>query len=45
MLADHFLTGAVLTMAMPIGLVVIVGVYWGMLLRRRSAGARTGKTE
>ena len=45
MLADHFLAGAVLTMAMPIGLVVIVGVYWGMLLRRRSAGARTGKTE
>lgn len=45
MLADHFLTGAVLTMAMPIGLVVIVGVYWAMLLRRRSAGARTGKTE
>lgn len=45
MLADHVLLGEVLTMAMPVGLVVAVGVYWTMLLRRRSAGARTGKTE
>lgn len=45
MLAAHFLEGAVLTMAMPIGLVVAVGIYWAMLLRRRATGARTGKTE
>jgi hypothetical protein len=45
MLADHFLAGAVLSMAMPVGLVVAVGVYWTMLLRRRATGARTGKTE
>jgi hypothetical protein len=45
MLADHFLAGAILSMALPVGLVVAVGAYWAMLLRRRSAGARTGKTE
>jgi hypothetical protein len=45
MLADHFLAGAVLSMALPVGLVVAVGVYWATLLRRRATGARTGKTE
>lgn len=43
--ASHFLTGALLTWAMPIGLLIVVGVYWAVLLRRRSAGARTGKVE
>lgn len=44
-LASHFLAGAVLSWALPVGLVVIVGVYWMLLLRRRSPGARTGKVE
>jgi cytochrome c-type biogenesis protein CcmH/NrfF len=43
--AAHFLAGSLLTWAMPIGLLVIVGLYWALLLRRRSAGARTGKVE
>jgi hypothetical protein len=45
MLASHFLAGAVLTMALPVGLVIAVGVYWALLLRKRATGARTGKTE
>jgi cytochrome c-type biogenesis protein CcmH/NrfF len=44
-LAAHELTGEVLTWAFPIGLLVVVGLYWGLLLRRRSAGARTGKVQ
>jgi cytochrome c-type biogenesis protein CcmH/NrfF len=43
--AAHFLAGSILTLAMPVGLLVIVGLYWALLLRRRSAGARTGKAE
>jgi cytochrome c-type biogenesis protein CcmH/NrfF len=43
--SSHFLAGALLTWAMPIGLLVLVGLYWALLLRRRSAGARTGKVE
>jgi hypothetical protein len=45
MLANHFLAGAVLTMALPVGLVLAVGIYWGLLLRKRAAGARSGKTQ
>jgi hypothetical protein len=44
-LAAHVLTGEVLTWAFPIALVLVVGLYWGLLLRRRSAGARTGKVQ
>lgn len=43
--SSHMLTGEILTWAMPIGLLVIVGLYWALLLRRRSAGARTGRVE
>jgi cytochrome c-type biogenesis protein CcmH/NrfF len=43
--ASHFLAGSLLTWALPIGLVVVVGLYWAVLLKRRSAGARTGKME
>ncbi len=43
--ASHFLTGELLTWAMPIGTLIAVGLYWALLLRRRSAGARTGKIE
>lgn len=44
-LASHFLAGSLLTWALPVGLVILVGLYWGLLLRRRSTGARTGKVE
>ena len=43
--AAHFLAGSLLTMLLPIGLLILVGIYWALLLRRRSAGARTGKVE
>jgi hypothetical protein len=43
--AAHFLAGSLLTTLLPIGLLILVGVYWALLLRRRSAGARTGKVE
>ena len=33
----------ILTLALPVGLLVAVGIYWALLLRRRSAGARSGK--
>jgi len=44
-LAAHFLAGAILSWAMPILLLCLVGLYWALLLRRRSAGARSGKVE
>ena len=43
--ASHFFAGSLLTLLMPVGLLVLVGLYWALLVRRRSAGARTGKTE
>ena len=36
--ASHFLAGSILTLVLPVGAVVAVGVYWGLLLRRRSSG-------
>ena len=44
-LASHFLAGSLLTWAMPIGLLLAIAIYWTLLLRRRAAGARTGKVE
>jgi cytochrome c-type biogenesis protein CcmH/NrfF len=44
-LGSHFLAGAILSWALPIGVLVVVGLYWALLLRRRAAGARTGKVE
>lgn len=44
-LASHFLAGSILTLVLPVGLLVAVGIYWALLLRRRSAGARSGKVE
>ncbi|MGZ4353767.1 MAG: hypothetical protein ACXVZ4_09485 [Gaiellaceae bacterium] len=43
--ASHFLAGSLLTLLLPVGTLVAVGIYWTVLLRRRSSGARTGKTE
>ena len=45
LVAAHFLAGSLLTFLLPVGLVVLVGLYWGLLLRRRSTGARSGKVE
>jgi hypothetical protein len=43
--ASHFLAGSILTLVLPVGLLIIVGIYWAFLLRRRAAGARSGKVE
>lgn len=43
--ASHFLAGSILTLVLPVGLLVVIGIYWAILLRRRSAGARSGKVE
>ena len=45
LLASHFLTGEILTLVLPVGVLVAVGVYWWILLRRRSPGARSGKVQ
>ena len=37
-IASHFLAGSILTLVLPVGAVVAVGVYWALLLRRRSSG-------
>jgi len=36
--ASDFLTGALLTWALPLGLLIAIVVYWTILLRRRSGG-------
>ena len=43
--ASHFLAGSILTLVLPVGLLIVVGIYWAILLRHRSAGARSGKVE
>ena len=45
LVASHFLAGAILSWALPIALLLAIGLYWALLLRRRAAGARTGKVE
>lgn len=42
--ASH-LTGEILTWALPVGIVLAVVLYWTLIMRRRSSGARTGKVE
>lgn len=37
-IASHFLAGAILSWALPIALLVAIGVYWTVLVRRRSGG-------
>ena len=34
--ASHFLAGSILTLVLPVGLLILVGIYWAVLLRRRS---------
>ena len=44
-IASHFFAASLLTLLMPVGLLILVGLYWALLIRRRSAGTRTGRTE
>jgi Flp pilus assembly protein TadB len=39
-LASHFLTGAILTLVLPVGVLLAVGIYWWALLRRRARRAQ-----
>ena len=34
--AAHFLAGSILSLLMPVGLLVAVGIYWWFILRRRA---------
>jgi hypothetical protein len=36
-LASHFLTGAILTLVLPLIVLTAVGIYWWSLLRRRGS--------
>jgi hypothetical protein len=45
LLATHFLTGAILSLVIPLGALIAVGIYWWILLRRRTPGARSGKVQ
>jgi hypothetical protein len=44
-IASHFLAGSILSLLLPVGLLVVVGTYWWVLLRRRPPCARSGKVE
>ncbi len=44
-LASHFLAGAILTLVLPLGLLIAVGLYWWVLFRRRSPAARSDKVQ
>ena len=35
-LADHFLAGSILTLVLPVALLLAIGAYWWLLLRRRA---------
>ena len=34
-MAASFLTGSLLTILIPVGLLIVIGVYWWALTRRR----------
>jgi cytochrome c-type biogenesis protein CcmH/NrfF len=38
LIAAHFLAGSLLTWAMPIGLLLLIGLWWTVLMKRRSGG-------
>ena len=42
---SHFFAGALLSWALPIAVLILVGLYWALLLRRRAADAHSGKVE
>ena len=35
-IAAHFLAGSILTLVLPVGLLVVVAIWWMTILRRRS---------
>jgi cytochrome c-type biogenesis protein CcmH/NrfF len=35
-IASHFLAGSLLTWALPIALLILIGIWWAALMRRRS---------
>jgi hypothetical protein len=37
-LTASFLAGSLLSLLLPVGLLVVVAVWWGTILRRRSGG-------
>jgi hypothetical protein len=37
-LTASFLAGSILTLVLPIGLLAVVGVWWGTILRRGRGG-------
>lgn len=39
-IAAHFLAGSLLTLFLPVGLVVLVALYWALLVRRGSRRKR-----
>ena len=38
LIATDYLTGGLLTLLLPIGLLIAVLIYWGVVLRRRHDG-------
>lgn len=43
LVASHLLAGEILTLVLPVGVLIAVGLYWWILLRRRTPGARSGR--
>jgi cytochrome c-type biogenesis protein CcmH/NrfF len=35
LIASHFLAGSILTWGMPIGLLIVIAIWWMLLLRKR----------
>jgi hypothetical protein len=33
-IAGHFLTGSILTLVLPVGLLALIALYWMLVLRR-----------
>jgi hypothetical protein len=38
LMGAHFLAGAILTLVLPLALLCGIGLYWTILLKRRSGG-------
>jgi hypothetical protein len=36
LIADHFLTGSILSLVLPIALLVGIAIWWTIVLRRRA---------
>jgi hypothetical protein len=39
LIATDYLTGGLLSLLLPIGLLIAVLIYWGVVLRRQNGGA------